>query len=104
MRAARSIVPPSEPSFESPFLPMPLKRHRTLQRLAAARQGHVRAVGLFVSPQSWRAVNPPPTPLLTHPRSYHTMSLERHNMKSKLTLYYNDLFHTMVNVRPLAHC
>lgn len=27
------------------------------------------------------------------------MSLERHNMKSKVTLYYNDLFHTIVNVR-----
>lgn len=37
MRSAKDYMGPSEASFDSPFLPMPLKRHRTLQRLAAAR-------------------------------------------------------------------
>uniref|UniRef100_A0A1D2AEI2 ATP-sensitive inward rectifier potassium channel 12 n=1 Tax=Auxenochlorella protothecoides TaxID=3075 RepID=A0A1D2AEI2_AUXPR len=67
MRSAKDYMGPSEASFDSPFLPMPLKRHRTLQRLAAAR-------------------------------AIQSLSLERHNMNHKMTMYYNDMFHTLVNM------
>lgn len=37
MRSTRDFMSESQTSYDNPFLPIPLKRSRTLQRLATSR-------------------------------------------------------------------